>query len=241
MSGIHRRQPRPAAAGAGQAQRGADHRRQPQGTAPEVDQAAQHVRDVAGGVGVIGPVLQGLPRQPAARPVRAAVRRRCVLRSRPGSQRLVAFASAPTRRPASPAPQRCRCRIPRTGQGGEPNLTLARRDHRQARAIAAVTPTASRCPLRRPAARRPARRRRAARLTSTPTDAARYVPAPDEVPAPSLADRSRGNDARARPGGGLVVALIAGDSSRARRRTDLGTPVVATSTTATASSSATKC
>ena len=32
--------------------------------------------------------------------------------------------SAPTRRSASPGPRRCRCPIPRTGQGGEPHLTL---------------------------------------------------------------------------------------------------------------------
>ena len=48
------------AAGARQAQRRPDHRRQPQGTAAGVDQAAQQVCDVAGGVGVLRPVLQGL-------------------------------------------------------------------------------------------------------------------------------------------------------------------------------------
>ena len=96
-------------AGAGQAQRGADDRRQPQGADAGRGQAAQQLRDVAGRVGVGGAVLQGLRGQPAPRPVHrsrsstrrsptsASTRRRCCRRS------------APTRRSASPAPRRCRC------------------------------------------------------------------------------------------------------------------------------------
>ena len=68
------------------------------------------LRDGAGRIGVVRPVLQGLHRQPAARPVRAAVRRRRLLRPRPGSQHVCCRRSAPTRRSASQGHPRCRCR-----------------------------------------------------------------------------------------------------------------------------------
>ncbi len=72
--GPDRRESHPAQAGAGQAQRGPGHHRQPQRPCPAVDQAAQPVRDVTRRVGVLGPILQRLCLQPAAGPVRPAVR-----------------------------------------------------------------------------------------------------------------------------------------------------------------------
>ena len=64
----------------------------------------------AGRIGGVGAVLQGLRRQPAARAVRPAVHRRGLLRPRPGSDTCCCPRSAPTRRSASRAPRRCRCR-----------------------------------------------------------------------------------------------------------------------------------
>ena len=114
--GIHRRQPPTAATGAGQAQRRADHRRQPQGAVQEAVKLLNNYAMSLGESVSLRPVLQGLCGQPAARPVRAAVRRRGVLRPRPGSQRAAAVRSAPTRRPASRALPRCRCRSREPGR-----------------------------------------------------------------------------------------------------------------------------
>ena len=118
-AGLHRREPRHAAARARQAQRCTDDLRQPQGTAAEVAQAARSVLDVAWRIGVIRPVLQDLRRQPAAGPIRAAVHRRRVLRPRSGPQRAAAFASVPTHRSASRGHRRCRC--PTRGPGRAAN------------------------------------------------------------------------------------------------------------------------
>ena len=100
----------------------------------------------------------------------------------------------PTGQPATPP---LPVPYPRTGQGGEPHLNSARRDHRQPRrsgvrsgrpAVArpdwllSVPRTAARPTARRPAAR--AARPAAADLQSTPepTPAPVYVPAPGEAP-----------------------------------------------------------
>ena len=106
--------------------------------------------------------------------------------------------------PALPVP------YPRTGQGGEPQLEPARRDHRQPRrsGLRSARPAAARphrlLPLPRtaagPAARRAAARaarRGAARAESTPepTPNPVAVPAPGEAPPPRRPD----NDAH-RPG-----------------------------------------
>ena len=110
--------------GAGQAQRRPDHRRQPQGAGAEVDQDAQPVRHVAGRVGVVGPVLQGLRRQPVCpdsssnrsstrhSPISASIRN-VLLPSQ--------LSDPQTGQPATPA---LPMPYPRTGQGGEPRLTL---------------------------------------------------------------------------------------------------------------------
>jgi virulence factor Mce-like protein len=99
----------------------------------KVQEALKGLRDYAtslGGVGGIGPVLQGLPLQPAARPVRAAVRRCCVLGSRPGSQYLVAVAA---RRSAGRAAGHSWAAgaVPADRSGRRPEIDSARCDHRQ--------------------------------------------------------------------------------------------------------------
>ena len=73
---------------------------------------------------VVGPVLQGLCPQPVARPIRAAVRRRRVLRSGPGPERVVALAAhRPADRPAGyPPAADAVSRAP--ARAAQPNRTL---------------------------------------------------------------------------------------------------------------------
>ncbi len=103
-------------------------------------------------------------------------------------QRAAALRSAPTRRSVSRAPRRCRCRIPRTGQGGEPQSDAARRDHRQARrsGVRSARLAAARpywlLPLPRAAARAAARRPAAgAARRGAAGPGAHHVPTPVPV------------------------------------------------------------
>ena len=91
--GLHRREPTGTAAGAGQAQRPADDRRQPQGARATGDQRPQHLRHGAWGIDLLGPLLQGIRRQPAARSVRSTLHRRRVLRPGTGSIGVAAVAA----------------------------------------------------------------------------------------------------------------------------------------------------
>ena len=75
-------------------------------------------------VGLLGPVLQGLSWPICSQ---ASSYSRLSTRRSPTSAWIPTFCcrrSAPIRRPASRVHLRCRCPYPRTGQGGEPNLTL---------------------------------------------------------------------------------------------------------------------
>ena len=121
---IHHRQQAAAQARARQAQRPADHRQQSQGRDQRRIASAQPVRTQPGRMCGLGAV-SSTPTSPICfrdnsfspsstrrSPTSAWTRTPCCPRS------------ASTRRSASPAPRRCRCRIPRTGQGGEPRLNL---------------------------------------------------------------------------------------------------------------------
>ncbi len=121
---LDRRQSHHAETGAGSAQRRAHHRRQPQDQDPGSTEGAARLRDLARRVGGLGTLLQGLPRQPVARPVRS--NRSSMPRSPISawiptpllpSQRVDPQVGQPGT-PPLPVP------YPRTGQGGDPKLTL---------------------------------------------------------------------------------------------------------------------
>ena len=151
----------------------------------------EHLRDVAGRIGVIRPVLQELHRQPAAGPVRAAVHRRRVLRPRPGSQCVAAVrAHRPADRPAGHTGAAGALSPDRPGRRTASDA--ARCDHRQPRRsglrsarLAAARPdrllplprAAARAAARRPAAGTARARRRRAwgppRPDAEPGDGAR--------------------------------------------------------------------
>ena len=123
-SRVHRREPTEAAAGAGQAQRRARDRRQPQGARATGHQRPQHLRHVARRIGLLGPLLQGLHRQPAARSVRSTVHRCRVLRPRTGPGHVCCRRSCTDPQTGQPGTPALPVPYPRTGQGGEPHLTL---------------------------------------------------------------------------------------------------------------------
>ena len=93
-------------------------------------QLLNKLRNVARRVSFGGPILQGLHRQPAARPVHSAFRRRSVLRSGSGSQRIAAL---PTHRPADwPAGNaRTAGALSQNWPGWRTAPDTARRDHGQ--------------------------------------------------------------------------------------------------------------
>ena len=196
---LHRREPRHLEARVGQAQRRPDDHRQPQAATAEVDQTARRLRDVAGRIGVVGPVLQGLRRQPAARPVHPAVRRCRVLRPRSGPQCAAAIAAhRPADRPARDTGAAGALSAHRPGRRAA--AESARRDHRQPRRSAVRSARRARLgwprryPYREPLPAPPpggpppgppALPPPELASTPTPTPSPVFVPAPGEVPPPS--------------------------------------------------------
>ena len=152
LQGVHRREPRTAEARAGQAQRRAGDRRQPQGARPK---AIKLLNAYAMSLG------ESLSRARSSRPTSPTCLPGQFLQPfidaafsdlGSGSQRAAALGATDPQigqpgTPALPVP------YPRTGQGGEPRLTSARCHHRQPRRSALPVPRTA-CPRRRPAARR---------------------------------------------------------------------------------------
>ena len=146
---------------AGQTQRGPDDRRQPQG---QVQDSIKRLNAYAMSLGesVSRAVLQGLPGQPAARSVRATVRRRRVLRPPTGSARALAIttsrpADRPAGHPRAPEP------LPAHRAGRRTQPAPARRHHRE--------PGRSPISLPRAAARSAPRRTPAGTASDDPAEA----------------------------------------------------------------------
>ena len=243
-----------AQTGAGQAQRRADDRRQPQGQGAGSHQGAQRLRDVAGRVGGVGTVLQGLHRQPVARAVRSAVRRCRVLRPGPGSAHAAALAAHRSADRSARRRRRCRCPTRAPGRAASPRLNLpdaiTGKPGDQAcgppglplPGPTAATRTASRCPRRRPAGRRrtagagAARTAVHARPTPSPVYVARTRRGTAESGQGDAMTQSAGRP-RSRWPIALVVVLAGGcraSAVRSRAQVDKHARSPRISTTATA-------
>ena len=194
-------------AGAGQAQRGADDRRQPQGTPAEGDQTAQPYAMSLGESVASGPFFKAyvanlLPGQFLQPFIDAAF-------SDLGLDPNVLLPSELHRSAdRSAGDTGAAGAVPADRAGRRTAAHPARRDHRQSRRSA--TRTASRCRPRRPAVRRPARRCRA--------QSSRAHPARGAIPSPIRHDPRPATRHERRPGPCRVAGSRVGGAGRAAGR-----------------------